>query len=241
MKKKIFFAIVGFILLVSLKMLTNKKELPISTPEAAGLVWQECLLAEGYGNWRQAQECFGLPEPTGEREDGIYYSKRVGMDNFQLNIGEDVYQTHRIGSLFSFEVYYLSRNQWPISIQLGEFIAHSPNIGLDDVDGKAAWEFVSFDKPTIIYNGRNLRQRYNLDQAFSPYNLNGKLVFLAQQDDSYFVVYDGKRLTPDYEDVVHAYCCEAFMYSPGGRQGAYLFNTKRNGKNYFVMYATSGK
>jgi hypothetical protein len=74
-KNKNFFAIVGIILLASLILLTNKKELPVSSPEAAGLIWQECLLAEGYGNWRQAQECFGLPEPTGEREDGINDSK----------------------------------------------------------------------------------------------------------------------------------------------------------------------
>ena len=239
MKKKIFFAIVGIILLASLILLINKKELSVSTPEAAGLVWQECLLAEGYGNWRQAQECFGLPEPTGEREDGFNYSKRVGMDNFQLNIGEDVYQTHRTGSFFSFEVYSLSRNQWPISIQLGEIIAHSPNIGLNDVAGKPVWEFVAIDKPTVIYNGRNLRQRYNLDQAFSPYSLNGKLVFLGQQADRYFVVYDGKRLSPDYEDVIHAYCCEAVMYSPEGSQGAYIFNARRDGKNYLILLMSS--
>jgi len=238
-KKKIFFGIVGIILLASLMLLLNKKELPVSTPEAAGLIWQECLLAEGYGNWRQAQECFGLPEPTGERGDGINFSKQVGMDNFQLSIEEDVYQTHRMGSFFSFEVYSLSRNQWPISIQLGEFIAHSPNIGLDDVAGKTVWEFVAIDKPTIIYNGRNLRRRYNLDQAFSPYSLNGKLVFLGQQADRYFVVYDGKRLSPDYEDVIHAYCCLAVMYSPVGNQGAYLFNARRDGKNYLVMLMSS--
>jgi len=240
-KKKIFFTVVGIILLASLILLLNKTELPVSTPEAAGLVWQECLLAEGYGNWRQAQECFGLPEPTWEREDGSNYSKRVGMDDFQLNIGEDDYQTHRMSSFFSFEVYSLSRNQWPISIQLGEFIAHSPNIGLDDVAGKPVWEFVAIDTPTVIYNGRNLRQRYNLDQAFSPYSLNGKLVFLGQQADHYFLVYDGKRLSPDYEDVIHAYCCEAVMYSPGGSQGRYLFNATRDGQKYLVVLTSSEK
>jgi hypothetical protein len=129
-----------------------------------------------------------------------------------LQIDQDIYQTKRLGGFLSFEVYLLTKNNWPINIQLGSFLTHSPNIGFHDVAGEAAWEFVSFDKPTIIYNGRNLRQRYNLDQAFSPYDLKGKLVFLAQQEDNYFVVYDGKRLTPDYEDVVHAYCCEAVMY-----------------------------
>jgi hypothetical protein len=240
-KKKFFLTFIGVVVLLILGSLLFREKLPVSTPEAADVVWQECLLTEGYGNWRQAQECFGLPEPTGEREDGINYSKRVGMENFQLNIGEDVYQTHRMGSFFSFEVYSLSRNQWPISIQLGEFIAHSPNIGLDDVAGKAAWEFVTLDKPTIIYNERNLRQRYNLDQAFSPYSLNGKLVFLGQQTDRFFVVFDGKRLSPDYEDVIHAYCCEAVMYSPVGRQGAYLFNARRNGMSYLVMLTSSKK
>ena len=106
---------------------------------------------------------------------------------------------------------------------------------------QCTWEFVTLDKPTIIYNGRNIRQRYNLDQAHSPYSLNGKLVFLAQQDDHYFVVYDGTRLTPDFEDVIHAYCCETSMYSPGGRQGYYLFYATRDGKGTNFMMLTSSE
>jgi hypothetical protein len=240
-KKKFFLASIGIVVLLVLGSLLLREKLPVSSPEAAGLIWQECQTEEYLSSWQQAELCLGVNEKDQDVEDGFSSSKRTDYDDYWLQIGQDIYQTKRLGGFLSFDVYLLTKNNWPISLQLGQFTAHSPNIGLYDVAGKAAWEFVTLDKPTIIYDGRNLRQRYNLDQAHSPYSLNGKLVFLAQQDDNYFVVYDGKRLTPDYEDIVHAYCCETSMYSPVVHQGFYFFYANRDGKRTFMMLTSSEK
>ena len=208
--------------------------LPESTPEEVGLRWQECKLSNGYGTWRQAEECFGQAAPIQNGEENNAHAERVGMDNFRLQIGSDTYETGNAGRIFGVEVFVLSRNGFLLSIQAGIFTAHSPNIGLSEIGGKAAWEFADQHKAALIFDGQDVRRTLGVNKAQRPYRLGDKLIFIAQKNRKYFVVYDGKKIGPEFDEVIIAYCCEAVLYSPQGRPGVYLFNGSRNGQNYLV-------
>ena len=82
--------------------------LPVSTPEAVGLRWQECKLSNGYSTWQQAEECFGNTAPIQNGEENTAHAERVGMDNFRLQIGPDTYETANVGGIFGVEVFALS-------------------------------------------------------------------------------------------------------------------------------------
>jgi hypothetical protein len=213
--------------------------LPESMPEEVGLRWQECKQSGGYGTQQQAKECFGITEPIRNGEQNNVRVERIGMENFRMEIGRDIYETARIGNLFGFEQFVLSKNGFPLSFLAGNFYAHSPNIGLQEIGGKSVWEFADNIKATIIYDGQDIRRTMGLDKAQRPYRLGDKLIFIAHKNNKYFVVYDGKRLTPEFDDVIIAYCCEGVLYSPFGGPGFYIFNGTRDGQNYLVEVGVS--
>ncbi len=208
--------------------------LPLSTAEELELTWQECRLNDGYGGWQQASQCFGHPEPMVGDEGKVRHGKRMDMEHFRLETGQDTYETNRIASLLFYDLYALTKNSWPISLLAGEFLVHSPNIGLYEIGGKIAWEFADDNTATIIYDGQDVRRTYGIDKAYRPYRVGDGLISIGQKGGRYFVVYNGKKLTPEFDEVVIAYCCEAVMYSPQGRQGIYLFNGTRDGQNYLI-------
>ena len=64
-----------------------------------------------------------------------------------------------------------------------------------------------------MYDGVDLRAAYGFEAVYAPYAMRDKLIFVARQDDQYFVVYDGRRLGPVFDRILIAYCCEPAAYS----------------------------
>ncbi len=237
-KRIVISLVIGFLMISALWFIHPQMAfLPESTPEEIGLSWQECKLTDGYGSLQQAEECFGPEARFWENDEKLARGERIGLDNFRMEIGQDIYETARIGKLFVFDEYVLSKNGVTISFLTGNFYAHSPNIGLSEIDGKLAWEFADQSKATIIYDGQDVRRTMGVDKAQRPYALRNKLIFIARKNGKNFVVYDGKKLTPEFDKVFVAYCCEGAMYSPYGGPGFYIFNGTRNGQNYLVKVA----
>ena len=206
--------------------------LPTATPEDVGLRWRECPIPHAEFNWQEAEACFGHPMPLwGDRS---HYGQRVGLDDWQLTIGRDVYWTRNSDGLLPLTRYTLYRNRRAVKSLWGEFGGHSPNLSLQEIGGQAAWEFADDRRATVIYAGRDVRRLYGLDKAYRPYGLAGKLILIGQRDDHYFVVYDGKKIGPDFDSVVIAYCCETMLYSVHAGQGRYLFSGVRDGQHYLV-------
>jgi hypothetical protein len=211
--------------------------LPTAPPEEIGLHWKECSLASPFGPW-PTLNCFGHPTPIWEKSDPSKSARRIDWENFQLSIGQDNYWTNAKDWRFA-DRYTLYKNGRAVKSLFGTITGHSPNISLQNIAGQAAWEFADDDTNTIIYAGQDLRQLYGIDKAYRPYSLNGKLIFIAQKGDKYFVVYEGRRATPEFDSVIVAYCCEAVLYSVQAGQGKYLFSAKRNGQNLLVEITTS--
>ncbi len=232
-KKRLALALLLAIALLGLVLRPLWAGLPVVTPQEAGLVYQECAQEAEFGGWQQAPACFGHEAPDWDEAETARRGKRTNMQDLALVIGEDTYTARFVASLL-LDWFVLSKNGWPQRGLLGEFTAFSPNIGLAEIGGKAAWEFADHDSATIVYDGRDLRREYGLRQAYRPYALGDKLIFIGQKGGKYFVVYDGRRLTPEFDDVLIAYCCEVAMYAPQGRGEYYLFNGVRDGQNYLV-------
>jgi hypothetical protein len=68
-----------------------------------------------------------------------------------------------------------------------------------------------------------LRSQHDLDAAYRPYELDGKLVWIGRRDDAYFVVYDGEQVGPLLYKIIIAYCCETSLYAPRFGEGRYVF------------------
>ena len=116
----------------------------------------------------------------------------------------------------------------------GGAVVYPPNISLRDVTGTVAWEFVGELEKTIIYGGKDVRAPYDLDAAYRPYGIDGKLVFVGEKDGLRFVMVDGKRIGPEFDEIIVAYCCEPVMYSVRFGEGRYAFWGTRGGRHYVV-------
>lgn len=206
-------------------------DLTAVTPQEEALLWQECELPNEYGDWRMGDQCFGALPSDDSANHG---SQHLGMQDWRLTIGSITYDAALWISLWK-EVFVLSKNGWPSHVLAGNFFAHSPNIGLYEIEGKAAWEFADEKNATIIFDGQDLRQTYGLEKAFSPYSVGNQLIFIGQKNGRYLVIYNGQQIGPQFEEVVIAYCCELVLYSAGGKNGAYRFNGMRDGKHYLVQ------
>ncbi len=198
-----------------------------------GLIWRECQVSEeGYTDWRQAEACFGRAAPSWSEEDSRQLARRT-EHGLQLAVGDDVYevQDHDLNVL---RWSTLTRNGWPVRTLFGGALVHSPNISMRQVADEVAWEFAGDYQKTIIYGGKDVRALYDLDAAYRPYGIDGKAVFVGEKDGSRFVMVDGKRMGPEFDEIIVAYCCEPAMYSVRIGEGRYAFWGSRGGRRYIV-------
>ncbi len=207
-----------------------------TTPDAAGLTWRECALDVENDPW-QAEKCFGQSAPNafGDNSERTNFSTSYATDDLRLTIGSEVYETaHRAGVLPNQDCFTLQHGAEKLTTLCGQFTSHSPNILLENIQGKVAWEFADHRLDTIVYDGQDLRQVYALDAAYRPYQLNGKLIFVGKKAGKYFVVYDGQKIGPDFDEISIAYCCEPVLWSVQFGQGRYVFWGSRDKQSYVV-------
>jgi len=231
-----FFAILGWTGCNSIK----PSKLNSVEPVDVGLSWQECPVTEGF-NWTQAETCFSHPMPLWNDEEKINFGIQIDMESFQLAIGNDVYETRVNDDLFLKQKYTLYKNKNAIQSLSGEFTSFSPNRSLQNIGGKAVWEFSDGNTATIIYDGLDVRSLYDLDKAFSPYGLDGKLIFVGEKSNKYFIVYVGQKVRTDFDKVMIAYCCEPMLWSVQYGQEKYLFWGSRNEQWYIIEITPSQK
>lgn len=232
------------------------------SPEAAGLTWRECPHT---ADWAALAACLGhpLPLPTEAEKAGVSVDSEQGH---RLQIGADVYETREALGLFrnssafyeegrlpgwarlvagvSPNRYTLYRNGQPIASLPGvrcAFDGHSPDRSLADIGGRAAWAFYDFDleQATVVYDGQDVRALYGVDRAIAPYEVGGKLIFLASRGTESFVVYDGRRVDagPLGVGTTLALCCEGALYNPRYGGGSYVFWASRDGASICVEVA----
>lgn len=212
---------------------TRQSSLEPATPEEVGLHWEECAAPHGFEPYLE-ETCFGHPGLRRSEADIANFATQVGSATLELTIGQDVYEASLTSHSFQQETYTLHRNGQALRSLNGQFTGYSPNVSLQNVGGKAVWEFSDAETSTIIYDGLDIRELYGVNKAYRPYGLDGKLIFVGQGDGQYFVVYDGRKVGSGFDWVFIAYCCESAMWSIHYGQGKYLFWGSRGGQWYVV-------
>ena len=203
------------------------------TPGEVGLDWQECQLP-GTSTWEEPVDCFDPSPPVlSETEKGNF-----GDDTVQLTVGQDVYKAHA-NDMAVLTVYDLYRNGSRIKSLIGVGDTLWLHMSLQNIGGHVAWQIANGNPGTIIYDGKDIRNLYGLDKAHASYGLAGKLIFVAQKGNKYFVMYDGQKVGPDFDQIIIAYCCETVLYSVHFGQGRYQFRGTRGDKNYVVEISAS--
>ena len=203
----------------------------------SGLVWLECEVSyDQYQLWRVADKCFGFPLSSWQDEDRARLGENFKRNPFKLydtrnTINGDFYETdNEPGGLYT-----LFRNGKIFAESVSGFTTYSPNRSLQNVGGKVVWELANPENPTIIFDGMDLRQEFNLDAAYLPYNINDNLIFVAKKDSKYYVMYGEEQIGPRFNNISIAYCCGPAGYSIQRVQGQYWFWGIRDSRYYLVM------
>ncbi len=212
------------------------------TPEQAGLVWQECelplpALASGSPRPDESVACFGHPAPMPVADNHDNAVQFIDKTHLRMTVGQDDYEA-RANDLTALTAYTLDKNGGRVRSLVGPGDTLWLHMFLLSVNGHVAWGIANENPATILYDGKDLRQVYGLDKAYAAYGLEGKLIFVAQKGGKYFVVYDGQKVGPDYDQITIGYCCETALYTARGGQGRYQFRGTRDGKNHIVEIST---
>jgi hypothetical protein len=214
---------------------------PIVTKRVGDLIWQECEISQAvYEGKSPSSGCVRrwrnsvLSNSSDQRSLGKH---DLSTDSIELQIGKDLYKTapSQVNANYVF-----TRNGEPIAQLASEFVTFSPNRSLQNIGGQAVWEFAGEPETfAVLVEEKDMRSPSQVQKAFEPYGIRNKLIFVGQKDDRFFVMYDGQKISDEFEEVFIAYCCEPVAYSIQQGNGAYLFQGKRDGKYYLVKISAA--
>lgn len=210
--------------------------IPTVIPMDNGLIWSECVVPnEDYsretGNRKSPKRCISTPiwnendtKMVGERVSG-----KDGND-LQITIGNDYYETKHDNSkeLWTYE---LLKNGKEILKIKPSFVAYDPNQGFWNIKGKLVWELAG-QTAMIVVDGVNYNEKYELEGSYFPYEIKGKLIYIAKKNGKYQVVYDNKVFGPEFDKIQMAYCCS--MESVHRGSGQYWFLGVRGGVKFII-------
>jgi len=109
------------------------------------------------------------------------------------------------------------------------------NVGIQSLHAGPAIVIRDGHLATVLWDGEDLRKTYGIDAAYEPAELGGLLVFIGRKANRYFVVFDGKRVGPDFEDMRLGTCCMEASYRPRASENGYRFNGSRQGREVQVV------
>jgi len=212
--------------------------------ETSGLLWRECALS-GL-DWKQAEACLGYSRFE-LKESGITGTR---MENGEWMLQVDgavdgavysaLYET-RTWEWFGLLSASLYKDGHRVHTFFDRASGFSPALSLRLVDDQVAWTFSGERVHTIAYDGRDLRAQYDLDAAYSPAEIAGKLIFVGKTDDVALIVYDGERIGPVFDEIITAHCCEIGLYAPFAVEGRYGFWGERGGRTWVVEIVAAGQ
>lgn len=210
-----------------------------------GILWQECKLPLLQN--RTEEECLGVSRINWSDDTANPFSESYTppdgmMTGNRLVIGNDIYEAiHQpYGKSYSdlegkYE-YRLYKNRELLLTLKTDFGAYDPNVALINVNGKYAWEFANPSKPTIFFDGADVTQEINIDEAYRPFVISENLIFIAKKGEKMYVVFNGKQIGPAFDFIqTGGYCCEPSKGLIERRPGQYWFWGTRGNQNYVVV------
>ena len=228
----------------------TKSPTPTSLPERIeihfnelGLLWRECELPRPVNE--SQEECLGVTMSDWAENDRSIFADTFTppgglMRGFRLTIGDDVFEAlHQpspdggFSDANGIHTYNLFRNGQLLLSMITTFSAYDPNAGLLNINGKYAWEFADPRQPTIIYDGVDLRQEFDLEGAYRPYVIGETMIFVAKNNEKMFVMANGEQIGPTFDEIYNGYCCEttSIVRLPG----QYWFWATSEGRRFVVV------
>ncbi len=172
-------------------------------------------------------------EMPDEAIDSDSYGQRIrgdALDDLRLIIGSDVYEANGTWHPHTID-YELFKNGAVIARASATFTTFDPNRALRNIGGKPVWELIS-EPPVIFVDGVNFNEKYHLDGSFFPHSIKDKLIYIAKKENQFQIVYDGKPIGPEFDEISMAYCCAKFSVIEGNEQ--YWFLGRRDGMQYAI-------
>ncbi len=202
-----------------------------------GLTWTECILpSRDYFHTKADIQlittCLGMELPAWDDSDRAKHGERVrgiNGDNLRLVIAEDTFETRYTQS--NPYDYELLKNGVVIATATAHFVTFDPNQSLGVLGGKLVWEVIS-EPPALIVDGINFNEKYQLEGSFFPYEIKGKLIYLARKNGKYHIEYDEQAVGPNFDEISMAYCCATLSVTCG--KGQYWFLGRRDGVQYII-------
>jgi hypothetical protein len=222
---------------------TQTAAVPVSITQTTiamenGLSWIECVVPNrdyslGREDMKILKECVDPFE--GSEDDGLGMGERVkgnfGWDDLRITIGKDHYEARFVGQDPVYFHYELTKNGEVIYKTNASFTTYDPNQNLWIIDGKLVWELAG-GQSRIIVNGVNFNEKYQLEGSYFPYEIKGKLIFVAKRNGKFSIMYDEKIVGPEFDQISMPYCCAMVPLIRGN--GQYWFVGSREGKKFLV-------
>jgi hypothetical protein len=200
-----------------------------------GLIWSECALPNGEYTLLKlvlVTGCVALPDTDvyDARIRGERIERGLGSD-LRLVIGQDAFLAKHVSKNAGGDYEFLKNGKVVMEIYT-PFYSFDPNRNLWNIGGKPVWELIA-DPPVIIVDGVDFNEKYQLEGSFFPYEINGKLLYIAKKDGKYHIVYDGHAIGPEFDAISMAYCCATISVVHG--HGRYWFLGMRQGTQFAVV------
>jgi hypothetical protein len=157
----------------------------------SGLIWIECivpnrdysLMVEDMAILKKCVDPF-----EGSYEDVVRHGERMegdlGFDDLRITLGTDHFEAKLIERNRDGFHYELIRNGEVLFQTIAHFTTYDPNQNLWSIDGKLVWELAG-SQLVIIVDGVDFNQHYQLDGSYFPYEIKGKLIFVAKRKEVY--------------------------------------------------------
>ena len=162
----------------------------------------------------------------GERVKG-----NLGFDDLRITIGKDRFEARLVDRDKDGFPLQLTPNGEVVYKAIAHFMTNDPNGDLWNIDGKLVWE-LDGSQPVLIVDGVDFNQHYQLDGSYFPYEIKGKLIFVAKKNEKFMIVYDEKIIGPEFDEISMPYCCG--MVPLIRENGQYWFVGSREGIKYLV-------
>jgi hypothetical protein len=113
--------------------------------------------------------CFGRPAPILADDQKNGSGQYIDHTTVRMTVGQDVYEA-RANDLIALTVYTVYRNNNRVKSLIGLSDTLLLRMFLSNVNGHVAWGIANDNPATIIYDGKDLRNVYGLDQAHLAYS-----------------------------------------------------------------------
>ncbi len=208
---------------------------PTVIPINNGLTWSECVVPnEKYARSDMDFLAKCIEIPTFNENDKKMIGERVknksSFSDWRITIGNDYFETKNVTSRDCCS-YQLIKNGDAILKMSPVFSSYDPNVRFWNIEGKLVWELGGFT-PVIVVDGVNYNEKYELEGSYFPYEIKGKLIYIAKKNGKFHMVYDENIIGTEFDSISMAYCCGMIPVFYGS--GQYWFVGKRGGATFVV-------